>query len=117
VWFDANQWVQAHLEQGLPRWRVAPETDPGDPVFPACLWSLLLAEVTDGLWSGHLTCNILVPTMDAAVLTERVADLLMSWRPPGPAADVTGFTAVQRATTTRQDLTLHTLTCTVLWTP
>ncbi len=115
-WFDASTWVQDHLVAGLPTWRVSPQFDPTNGVFPACDWDLSMAAVdARGLWRGNVTLNLHVPVQNAGQLVSDVIDVLGSWLPPGPACDMTVLSVVQHDAGVREDLSLFSVVAIVLW--
>jgi hypothetical protein len=124
VWFDAASWLQDHLADGLPGWRVSPEDDAGagrtgdgEQPYPLCLWSLLLTEVDPrGLWAGNVTLNVLTPVQEAPDRCRQVGELVASWRPPGPAADVELLSFTPRDTAAREGVSLSTFIYSILWT-
>jgi len=113
-WFDANTWIQNHLEDGLPGWTVAPETNVVDPVFPTCIWSLLQKPLDDGLWTASVTLVLTMPTRKAPELIEEVVAVVDGWRPPGPAVDVELISGTSDIAV-REDMTNFVFVFRIMW--
>jgi hypothetical protein len=80
------------------------------------LWSLAQGELDRrGLWEGNVTLNVLALVSEAAVRVKQVADLVASWRPPGPAVNVELLSFTPRDTAAREGVSLSTFIYTITW--